>query len=145
MCKINIFIYLFKTFKYLFNFWQCWVFIAHRFFSSCGEQGLFCSCSAWTSHCGGFSCCIAWALGHVGSGVVAPRLWGTASVVVAHELSCSKACGIFLNQGSNPCPLHWQVGSYPLCPQRSASSFSISNPIECHSQRQVWGLWDRVC
>ena len=23
-------------------------------------------------------------------------------------LSCSKACGIFLDQGSNPCPLHWQ-------------------------------------
>jgi len=26
------------------------------------------------------------------------------SVVVAHGLSCSTACGIFWNQGSNPCP-----------------------------------------
>ena len=34
-----------------------------------------------------------------------------ASVVVAHGLSCSAACGIFLDQGSNPCPLHWQVDS----------------------------------
>ena len=25
--------------------------------------------------------------------------------------SCSTACGIFLDQGSNPCPLHWQVDS----------------------------------
>ena len=30
-----------------------------------------------------------------------------ASVVVAHGLSCSVACGIFPNQGSNPCPRHW--------------------------------------
>ena len=26
-------------------------------FSSCSEQGLLSSCSAWASHCGGFSCC----------------------------------------------------------------------------------------
>ena len=26
-------------------------------------------------------------------------------------LSCSSACGIFLDQGSNPCPLHWQADS----------------------------------
>ena len=42
--------------------------------------------------------------------------WSTGSrcagsVVVAHGLSCSAACGIFLNQGSNPCPLHWQADS----------------------------------
>ena len=34
-----------------------------------------------------------------------------ASVVVARGLSCSAACGIFLDSGSNPCPLHWQVDS----------------------------------
>ena len=33
-------------------------------FSSCDEQGLLSSCSAWASHCGGFSCCGARALGH---------------------------------------------------------------------------------
>ena len=33
------------------------------------------------------------------------------SVVVAHGLSCSTSCGIFPDQGSNPCPLHWQVDS----------------------------------
>ena len=36
------------------------------FFSSCSEQGLLSSCSVMASHCGGFSCCRAWALGHVG-------------------------------------------------------------------------------
>ena len=34
------------------------------------------------------------------------RLWGTkASVAVAHRLSCPVACGVFPDQGSNPCPL----------------------------------------
>ena len=33
------------------------------------------------------------------------------SVVVAHGLSCSAACGIFPDQGSNLCPLHWQADS----------------------------------
>ena len=40
------------------------------------------------------------------------RVLGTrASVVVVHGLSCSTVCGIFLDQGSNPCPLHWQADS----------------------------------
>ena len=43
-------------------------------------------------------------------------LWSTGSrragsVVVAHGPSCSAACGIFPDQGSNPCPLRWQVDS----------------------------------
>ena len=29
-------------------------------------------------------------------------------------ISCSAACVIFLDQGSNPCLLHWQVDSLPL-------------------------------
>ena len=33
------------------------------------------------------------------------------SVVVVQEPSCSVARGIFLDQGSNLCPLHWQVDS----------------------------------
>ena len=36
------------------------------------------------------------------------------SVVVAHGPSCSTACGIFPDQASNPCPLHWQADSQPL-------------------------------
>ena len=33
------------------------------------------------------------------------------SEVVVYGLSCSVACEIFLNQGLNPCPLHWQENS----------------------------------
>ena len=41
-----------------------------------------------------------------------PRLPGPwALVVVVHGFSCTAACGIFPDKGSNPCPLHWQVDS----------------------------------
>ena len=51
-------------------------------------------------------------------------LWSTGSrragsVIVAHGPSCSTACGIFPDQGSNPCPLHWQADSQPLRHQGS--------------------------
>ena len=41
------------------------------------------------------------------------------SVIVAHGPSCSVACGILPDQGSNPCPLHWQADSQPLRHQGS--------------------------
>ena len=31
---------------------------------------------------------------------------------MSHGLSCSVACGIFPDQGSNPCSLHWQADSF---------------------------------
>ena len=36
-------------------------------------------------------------------------LGSQASVVVAHGLSCVAACGTFLDQGSNLCPLPWPL------------------------------------
>ena len=43
------------------------------------------------------------------------------SVLVAHRPSCSAACGIFPDQGLNPCPcpLHLQADSQPLRHQGS--------------------------
>ena len=41
------------------------------------------------------------------------------SAVVAHGPSCSAACGILPDQGSNPCPLHWQADFQPLRHQGS--------------------------
>ena len=38
---------------------------------------------------------------------------------MAHRPSCSAACGIFPDQGSNLCPLHWQAESQPLRHQGS--------------------------
>ena len=49
------------------------------------------------SRCTGLSSCSLQALEPMGS------------AAVGHGLSCSLACGIFPNQGSNPCPLRWQA------------------------------------
>ena len=42
------------------------------------------------------------------------QLQHVGSVVVAHGLSCSMACGILPDQRSNPWLLHWQADSLPL-------------------------------
>ena len=47
------------------------------------------------------------------------------SVIVAHGPSCSAACGIFPEQGSNPCPLNWQADSQPLHHQGSPIFLSL--------------------
>ena len=49
----------------------------------------------------------------------------TGSVIVAHRPSCSAACGILPDQGSNPCPLHWQADSQPLRHQGISLSFFL--------------------
>ena len=87
--------------------------LLYRVFFSCREQGLPSRCGVKASQCSGFSCCRARALG----------AW--ASVVV-HGLSCPMACGVFPNQGSNPCPLYWQVDSYTMNHQGSPCTFKSS-------------------
>ena len=49
----------------------------------------------------------------------------TDSVVVAHGFSCSAAYGIFLDQGSNLCLLHWQTDCILLSHQGSPSSWIL--------------------
>ena len=73
-------------------------------------------------HCSVFSCCRARALGAWASVVVAHGLQSAVSVAVAHGPSCSAACGILPDRGSNPCPLPWQVDSQPLRHQGSPLS-----------------------
>ena len=94
-------VFLFHNFIYLSL--SVLVFVAAQA-SLVAERRLLSSCSA-RACCGGFSCG-AQALGCAGSVVSAPRVWGVGSVVVAHGLSCPAACGIFPDQGSNPCLLH---------------------------------------
>ena len=77
-----------------------------RAFSSCGKWGATLDHGARASHYRGLS------LRSTGS-----RRAG--SVIVAHGPSCSAACGIFPDQGSNPYPLHWQADSQPLRHQGS--------------------------
>ena len=50
------------------------------------------------------------------------------SVVVVHRLSCSAACGIFLDQGSNPRPPELAGRFFSTAPPGKSFSLSISLP-----------------
>ena len=102
---------------------------------SSDETELLSSWSAWTSHCSGFSCCRAWAIGCRTSVIVVPGFWSTGSIVVAHRFSCQLACGIFLDQELNPCLLYWQANSLPLSHQGSPYYVILYSYII-----QVWWL-----
>ena len=65
------------------------------------------------------------------SAAAASGFQSTGSVVAANGLSCSAAGGIFLDQRSNLCPLHWQVDSLPLSHQGSPIMDS------CEGQRRT--------
>ena len=122
-----IFYFLFLKIIYLFiYFWLYWVFVSVR--------GLFFLVAASGGHsssrCVGLSLSRPLLLQSTGS-----RRAG--SVVVAHGPSCSAACGIFPDQGLNPCPLHWQADSQPLRHQGSpiylTFAFKIKLQISVHS------------
>ena len=92
------FFLIISTFNYLF-IWLCWVFVSVRGLSLAAASG-----GHSSSRCAGLSLSRPVLLRSTGS-----RCAGSA--VVAHGPSCSAACGIFPDQGSNPCPLHWQADS----------------------------------
>ena len=72
-----------------------------RAFSSCGERGpLFIAVRRPLT-------------------VTASRCGAQAPDAQAYGPSCSAACGIFPDQGSNPCTLNWQADSQPLHHQGS--------------------------
>ena len=103
-----LFIYLFKNF-----FWLCWVFVSVWGLSPVAASG-----GHSSSRCAGLSLSRPLPLWTTGS-----RRAG--SVIVAHGPSCSAACGILPDQGSNPCPLHWQADSQPLRHQRSPHLYTF--------------------
>ena len=77
-----------------------------RAFCSCGDQGLLS-----VAECG--------LLIVVASLVAEQGFKSMGSVVMGSGLRGPTACRIFPEQGSNPCPLHWQVDSSPLDHQGS--------------------------
>ena len=109
----------FNKFIYLFLFfWLCWVFIAVHRLSLVAASGGYSSLQ-----CAGFSLRWLLLLRSTGSRRAGFSSCGSrASVVVALWLSCSATCGLFPDQGSNPCPLHWQADSQPLGHQGSLGS-----------------------
>ena len=83
--------------------------------------GLSSSCSEQVSHCRASLAAVRRLQG-ARAAVVSPGLESTGSIVVTHRLSCSAACGIFPDHGSNPCLLHWQANSLPLSHQETADN-----------------------
>ena len=114
------------TFVYLFIFGCTGFLLLHSDFPQLWWAGTTLHCCTQAPHCSRFSCCGAQALGSQAS-VVATHgftscrsgFQSTGSVFVLQGFSCSIACGIFPDQGLNPCPLHWQVDAYPLHHQGS--------------------------
>ena len=95
------FFFFFLIFIYLFIYlWLCWVFVSVRGFPLVEASG-----GHSSSRCMGLSLSRPLLLQSTGS-----RRAG--SVVVAHGPSCSAACGLFPDQGSNLYPLHLQADSF---------------------------------
>ena len=104
---ILFFLVFFLNFYLFICFWLCWVFVSVRGLSLVVASG-----DHSSSRCTCLSLSRPLLLRSTGS-----RRSG--SVVVAHGPSCSAAHGIFPDQGSNLCPLHWQADSQPLHHQGS--------------------------
>ena len=103
----------FLNFIYLFIYlWLCWVFVSVR-----GLSPVVASRGHSSLRCARLSLSRPLLLRSTGS-----RHAG--SVIVAHGPSCSAACGISPDHGSNPCPLHWQADSQPLRHQGSPMTLS---------------------
>ena len=117
--------YRIRVYFYLFIYlWLCWVFVSVRGLSLVAASG-----GHSSSRCADLSLSRPLLLRSTGS-----RHAG--SVIVAHGPSCSAACGILPDQGSNPCPLHWQAASQPLHHQGNPRSLS-------KNQKSVPYLWKK--
>ena len=102
--QIHFCFFVFQDFKfYLFIFSAVWGLCCCVWaFSSCGERGLL-----FIALCGLLLVVASLVMEHR-----LQELWHAGSVVMAHGLICSAACGIIPDQGSNPCPPHWQTDSF---------------------------------
>ena len=119
----------FKKFIYLFiylfiYFWLHWVFIAARGLSLVAASGATLRCSAWASHCGGFSCCRAWALGSWTSVAVACGLSSCGSWALERRLS---SCGAQAQLVCGMCDLP-RPGLEPVSPALAGGFLTTAPP-----------------
>ena len=123
-CQMSCFLLVF-----IIYFQLCWVFDATcRLSPVAASSGYF---SLW---CAGFS--LQWLLLLQSTDSTHP-VFSSCGLqapehrlnVAAHELICSTACGMFLNQELNPCPLHWQADSQPLNHWTTRELPKVSTPI----------------
>ena len=106
-CSMNVSVLASFLNLFIYYLWLCWVFVSVRGLSLVVASG-----GHSSLRCVGLSLSRPLLLRSTGSR-------SAGSVIVAHGPSCSAAYGIFPDQGSNPCPLHWQADSQPLRHQGS--------------------------
>ena len=94
---------------FYFFIWLFWVLVAMHALSLVAESGYY----SLVVLCGLLISLASLAVEHGLKGA-------KALTVVVRGLSCPTACEIFPEEGSNLCPLHWQVDSRPLNHQRSS-------------------------
>ena len=116
-------------FIYLFIFGCAGSSLLCSIFSSFREQGLLSSCGVRASHCDDWLLLLLSTgsrahglqqLQHMGSSLQPEGSRARRPVVLAHKLSCPEARGIFPDQGSDTCLLHWQVNYLPWSHQGSS-------------------------
>ena len=106
-------------------FWLCWVFVAARAFSSCDGGALQLQCVAFPLQC----LLLLQSVGSRRVGVSSAVCRLQSSVLVAFGLCCSTACGIFLNQGSNPVSPALAGGFFPTEPPGKPPSLVFKWPM----------------
>ena len=101
ICEIH------PCFSFIYLLWGTGSLLLQRAFSRCGEQGLL--SGLW---CAGVSRQWLLLLGCTGS---RPPGFSSCDTQASYSTGAwlPHSCGVFPHQGSNLCPLHWQVDSYP--------------------------------
>ena len=123
----------------LIHLWLCWVFVAVDF-SLVAASGIYSvvSFSLWWL--------LFWSTGSTVCGLSsrssgALEHWLNSSV---HRLSCSEACGIFPDQESNPCHMHWQADSLPLSHQGSPENIFWNESFRAKNCSKTFTGWKSV-
>ena len=118
-----------KKKKTVIYFWLHRVFTALRGLSLVAASGGY--SSSW---CMGFS--LRWRLlcstSSIHLGFRSCSAHGLRSVV--HRLSCSKACGVVPDLGSNLCSLHWQADSLLLSHQGSPQQYFFKKNLAANTE-----------
>ena len=114
--------FILKNFVYLLTFVCAGSLSLRGLFSSCGEQGLLSSCDVQDSHCSGFSCCRAWAVGR-------PGFSSCGSWALEHRLN---SCGTWAQLPRSM----WDLlgsGKEPLSPALASGFFTTEPPGKSYS------------
>ena len=135
----------FKKRFYFFTFGCVGSSLQHRLFLVAASKA-YTNRGAQASHCRGFSYCEARTLGACGLSRCRSQAPEHRLSNCSTRLSCSRACEIFTDQGSNPCLLHWQADSWPLNHQGSPlwcilnwQYFQLMMDLLEHNHSISWG------